>query len=93
MVGYGLLILATMGWVPQFFSFRSGASAEAPPPGPAPAQRGRDRAAFAAAPPPAITISIEPETHGARSESKSPVDFPGILLPPDGSEEPAHAGS
>lgn len=48
---------------------------------------------YATAPPPAVTISIEPTLSSPFRGAESPVVFPGYLLPDDGCEEPAHAGS
>jgi len=42
---------------------------------------------------PVISISIEPAALPSCSEAEPPIVFPGYLLPADGSEEPAHAGS
>lgn len=55
--------------------------------------RARDRSAFADAHPPTISISIEPAAPAPYANADSPVVFPGYLLPDDGCEEPAHAGS
>jgi hypothetical protein len=92
MAGFGVLILATVAWVPQLVLFRGRAAAEAPGSGAIAARDGNACSALGARPP-AITISIEPDTHGPCSASESPVVLPGILLPPEASEEPAHAGS
>jgi hypothetical protein len=43
--------------------------------------------------PPAISITIEPAGLSAPAEPEPPVVFPGYLLPDDGPEESAHAGS
>jgi hypothetical protein len=41
-----------------------------------------------------ITITIEPSAGlTAPVDAETPVVFPGYLLPDDGVEEPAHAGS
>jgi hypothetical protein len=42
---------------------------------------------------PAITISIDPTVFATPAEGEQPVVFPGYLLPDDGPEESAHAGS
>ncbi len=42
---------------------------------------------------PLISISIEPAELPSSAEAEPPIVFPGYLLPADGSEEPAHAGS
>jgi hypothetical protein len=42
---------------------------------------------------PTISISIEPAALAPYADAESPVVFPGYLLPDDGCEEPAHAGS
>jgi len=42
---------------------------------------------------PVITISIDPTVLVPAREGEPPVVFPGYLLPDDGSEEPANAGS
>jgi hypothetical protein len=42
---------------------------------------------------PTISISIEPAALAPYAEVESPVAFPGYLLPDEGYEEPAHAGS
>jgi hypothetical protein len=55
--------------------------------------RGHQGASIAKAPPPVISISIEPAVLAPYAEAESPVVFPGYLLPDDGCEEPAHAGS
>jgi hypothetical protein len=57
------------------------------------AGRGAVGAARVAAAPPAISISIEPAALAPYAEAESPVVFPGYLLPDDGGEVPAHAGS
>jgi hypothetical protein len=46
--------------------------------------------------PPVISISVEPLgtlPHAGTEVDLPPVILPGYLLPDDGSEEPAHAGS
>lgn len=42
---------------------------------------------------PVITISLDPTVLVPAREGEPPVVFPGYLLPDDGSEEPANAGS
>jgi hypothetical protein len=42
--------------------------------------------------PPTISLSIEAPGVRIHAEPKSPVVFPGYLLPDDGGEESAHAG-
>ena len=52
-----------------------------------------DREETGALPPPSISISIEPTALTPYAEVEPPVNFPGYLLPDDGREEPANAGS
>jgi hypothetical protein len=52
-----------------------------------------DPSAYPASSPPSISITIEPAVLTPIAGAESPVVFPGYLLPDDGCEEPAHAGS
>jgi hypothetical protein len=91
MAGYGMMVMMTLSWMPQIFLGRGAAmltQAE-----PAAGSRGRTCTTYAAAPPPTISISIEPAVLAPYADAESPVVFPGYLLPDDGCEEPAHAGS
>jgi hypothetical protein len=91
MAGYVLLVVMSITWVPQMFLGRGSAlTTRSDLSG---ATRGRSCAAYAASPPPTIRISIEPAALAPYADAESPVVFPGYLLPDDGCEEPAHAGS
>jgi hypothetical protein len=91
MAGYVVLLMGALGWVspvlrgalPIFVSQSDGAGEN----------RGVLHAARAAGSRPTISISIEPAALAPYAEAESPVVFPGYLLPDDGGEEPAHAGS
>jgi hypothetical protein len=89
LAAYGLVSVVALAWAPQWFLFQG----RVPDLNWVAAKRTRGNPAVAAGTRPAVTISIEPETMGPHADAESPVVFPGILLPPDGSEEPAHAGS
>jgi hypothetical protein len=91
MAGYGMMVVIALAWVPRIFLGRG--PALTPRSDQAVANRGRGCAAYAVAPPPAIRISIEPAGLAPCAGTESPVVFPGYLLPDDGCEEPAHAGS
>jgi hypothetical protein len=91
MAGYGMMAVIALTWVPQVLLGRGPAPASGADQ--AIADRGSGCAAYAAAPPPAIRISIEPPGLAPCAGAGSPVIFPGYLLPDDGCEEPAHAGS
>jgi hypothetical protein len=81
LAGYLMICLLTLIWLPRALLFRSeGSAVEA-------------RSGRIAAPAPAISISIEPAVLAPYADAESPVVFPGYLLPDDGCEEPAHAGS
>jgi hypothetical protein len=88
MAGYGVLLLALVVWVapaltnlgPLLLPRSEGAAARDAGPG---MRGGR----------PTISISIEPPVLLPYAEARPPVVFPGYLLPDDGCEEPAHAGS
>jgi hypothetical protein len=91
MAGYGVLLMGTLGWVspvlrgalPVFVSQSDHAGGS----------RGVVDATRVAGARPTISISIEPAALAPYAEAESPVVFPGYLLPDDGGEEPAHAGS
>ena len=91
MAGYGMMAVMALAWVPRVFP---GAG---PDPAPrsewAAGYRGDGCATYAVAPAPAIRISIEPAGLAPCAGAGAPVVFPGYLLPDDGCEEPAHAGS
>jgi hypothetical protein len=91
MAGYGVMVFVTLAWVPQVFLGRG--SAQTSQSNLAGASRDGACSAYAAAPPPTISISIEPAVLAPYADAESPVVFPGYLLPDDGCEEPAHAGS
>jgi hypothetical protein len=88
---WAALVLATLVWLapglrgrsPVFLPHRDGAAAIPSGPG----------AAGVAGFRPTISISIEPAALTPYADAESPVVFPGYLLPDDGREEPAHAGS
>jgi hypothetical protein len=93
MAGYGVLVLATMAWVaphlrslgPRLLPLPHADGAGAIPSG----LGASGVAGFR----PTISISIEPAALVPYAGAESPVVFPGYLLPDDGGEEPAHAGS
>lgn len=91
MAAYGVLLLLAAGGASRAFPGVWPAS------GPwsvaVEGSRGHVGASTVSAPPPAISISIEPAVMAPYAEAESPVVFPGYLLPDDGCEEPAHAGS
>jgi len=91
LTGYALLCIVALIWLPRMLLLRSESAAVETHSGRGAAHRGRDRAAYATAP--AISISIEPTTLAPYADVEPPVVFPGYLLPDDGCEEPAHAGS
>jgi hypothetical protein len=91
LAGYGMMLMLTLAWLPQMSPGRWPATT--PQSVSARASRGSNCAAYAAAPPPAISISIEPAVLAPYADAESPVVFPGYLLPDDGCEEKAHAGS
>jgi len=91
MAGYAVLLMGTLacvspglrGALPAFVSQsdRAGAS------------RGVLGTARVVGSRPTLSISIEPAALAPYAEAESAVVFPGYLLPVDGGEEPAHAGS
>ncbi len=93
MAGCGLLVMAVLAWLepgwralgPMLAPYldRAGAIRSGHGPG-APGVAGFR---------PTISISIEPAARTPYADAESPVVFPGYLLPDDGREEPAHAGS
>jgi hypothetical protein len=83
-----MLLIAVLVWAPGMIRGVTPAGAMSDPGG---AGCGGNGHALAA--PPAISISIEPAALAPYAEAESPVVFPGYLLPDDGCEEPAHAGS
>jgi hypothetical protein len=91
MAGYGVMTIMTLTWVPQIFLGR--APTMTPQSVSTRVGRGSNYAAFAAAPAPAISISIEPAGLAPYIDAEAPIVFPGYLLPDDGCEEKAHAGS
>ena len=91
MAGYGMMAVIALAWVPQ--TFLGSRPALTLHPGHARESNGVGCAAYAAGPPPTIRISIEPVGLAPYADAESPVVFPGYLLPDDGCEEPAHAGS
>lgn len=91
MACYGVLLLLSLAGAPQMF--RGLGPAPAPASAPVGASREGKGAACAAAHPPTISLSIDPAALAPYAEVESPVVFPGYLLPDDGCEEPAHAGS
>jgi hypothetical protein len=93
LAGYLMICLLTLIWVPRVLLFRSEGSAVEARSGRTGAGRGRAGTAFRTVPAPAISISIEPAGLAPYAGAESPVVFPGYLLPDDGCEEPAHAGS
>jgi hypothetical protein len=91
LTGYGLLLSATLTWAapalrgitPSLFSH----------PDRAPRIPSSQGAPGVAGLRPTISISIEPAALAPYADAQSPVVFPGYLLPDDGCEEPAHAGT
>jgi hypothetical protein len=79
-----LFLVATMLWAVQ--PPRTLASA-------APGKLATDKDDRGTLRPPSISISIEPTILTPYAEVEPPVVFPGYLLPDDGREEPANAGS
>jgi hypothetical protein len=91
MAGYGMMVMLSLAWLPQVLLGRGPTITRQPVSDRA--SRGSDCAESSAAPPPAISISIEPAGLAPYADAESPVVFPGYLLPDDGCEEKAHAGS
>jgi hypothetical protein len=89
--GYCVMAIMTLTWLPQILLGRG--PTMTPQSVSSRTGRGNNYAAFAAAPAPAISISIEPAGLAPYIDAESPVVFPGYLLPDDGCEEKAHAGS
>jgi hypothetical protein len=90
MACYGVLLLLSLAGAPQMV--RGLGPALAPASAPIGPGRGGKGTAYAAHPP-TISLSIDPAALAPYAEVESPVVFPGYLLPDDGCEEPAHAGS
>jgi hypothetical protein len=91
MACYGVMALLTLAWMPPILlGHGSALLMQSDVVG---VSRGRTCSAYAAAHPPSISISIEPAALAPYADAESPVVFPGYLLPDDGCEEPAHAGS
>jgi hypothetical protein len=91
MAAYGVLLVGTLASVSPLlrgalsvFASQSDRAAEG---------RGVLGAARVVGSRPTISISIEPAALAPYAEAESPVVFPGYLLPDDGGEGPAHAGS
>jgi hypothetical protein len=90
-VGYGVLFIGTLAWIspvlrgtlPVFLTQSDRVQAS----------RGVLDTSRVLGARPTISISIEPAALAPYAEADSPVVFPGYLLPDDGGEEPAHAGS
>jgi hypothetical protein len=91
MAGYGVLLLLSLAWLAP--SLRALGPTLLPRGDRAAAIPASHSAAGVARMRPTISISIEPAVLAPHAEAESPVVFPGYLLPDDGREEPAHAGS
>jgi hypothetical protein len=92
MAGYGLLMVAAAWFAPSLRALGPRPSPYLGRAGAMDAGHGhgaRGGAGFR----PTISISIEPAALAPYADAESPVVFPGYLLPDDGREEPAHAGS
>jgi hypothetical protein len=93
MAGYGLLLMVAVAWLapslrglgPRLLPYLDRAGSMDPGHG----HGAPGVAGFR----PTISISIEPAALAPYADAESPVVFPGYLLPDDGREEPAHAGS
>ncbi len=91
MAGYGVLLMGSLAWVSPLL--RSALPILVSTSDRAAASRGVLGAAQAVGSRPTVSISIEPAALAPYAEAESPVVFPGYLLPDDGGEESAHAGS
>jgi hypothetical protein len=91
MAGYGILLMGTLAWISP--ALRGALPVFVAQTGRAPGSGEVLGTARVSGARPTISISIEPAALAPYAEAESPVVFPGYLLPDDGGEEPAHAGS